>query len=514
MASTVPSTMINTIMDEFDYYTSELRVLEPFEYNGVYYLKQFVASPDIKSKGYNDFLSLFQNCFVCKSRLLKFIKIVDKNGPILLNSKLNRDQTEFVNNVCVGNFDIIVLDSSLLMNYERVQGGYPHLYFETKFTSEEKKPDLLQLAYRDYVTSGLLNRLIQNLLECNGYNNNEVIKSLDCFISCCRRTTYGDKFIQTAEWLKSIFKNINAKEDYEVIFIKSLIDTKVEKSLREGALVTSYHQANENILSLLRTARSEDAMIKMMTTRVAPENYQQKDPNAILKNGNIENALKFLGEFKNEIFSHDELSKLPHCITMSTKMPSTISAFERMKLSTSKKTYTSFASKCTNIKSITSISSLVAFLKENPESNIEINTLNMHPVYIAKTTLYPEKTNYPHLWLFANEFTVRQGWCKVKFVLPMYEYILTHKNIAFILDTKDISNRDKIKNCCLPEFLSNTYNKECGVAFQRINEMVQITMNHPDLALGVGTSISNGKIAHGRVILFKINGEEIRIIDV
>jgi hypothetical protein len=291
------------------------------------------------------------------------------------------------------------------------------------------------------------------------------------------------------------------------IYFEALLDTKIEEDLT-GAVVTAYHQCNDNILSLLECARTEEAMKKLIENRLNPLKYQQKDPNAIIKEGHIDNAEKLLGEFENSIFSHEELSNLPYCISINDKCNSTMNAFSKMRMDSKEKKSNSFASKCRKLNT-KSISELIDYLSENPNLLVEIMTLKLQPVYVANTTLFPEKTDYPHLWCFTNEFDVKRGWCKVKYILPMYKYIKTHKNIAFILETENIINRNKIKNCCLPEFLKTKYNKHCGVAFQRINSYTQISMKHKDLALGVGISVTNHKLVPE--IKIRVNGEELFI---
>lgn len=506
--------MTTDIMDDFDKYLDDLKYkLTPFEYKGVYYVKYYTTGIVDTSI----FDTLIQRCHVCKPRLKDFIRIEDQNGPILMSDKLNDEQKKHIKDICKGEYTIIVLTSKLLFNKEKIEGPFPHLFFESVFTPSEKKPNLITMAIRDYISTGMIDFLIANILKCNDNSPHEAIRSLECFITCADKATYGKKFIFNARWLISIFNNIitTSKPNERVhIYFKALLDTKIEEGLPNkegkisGVIVTSYHQSNDNILGLLRDAKSESAMTTLIENRLNPYKYQQKAPDAILKQGNIENTEKLLGEFKNEIYCHEELASLPHCITFKDTLTSSMDAFAAMKLNNKKTTSTSFASKCSKLN-FTTIKTVVDYLRSHPTSKVEVNTLNQVPVYIAKTTLFPEKTNYPHLWLFDPSIIVMSGWCKVKHILPMYEYIDSHKNIAFILETKDIINKDKIKNCCLPEFLITKYNKVCGVAFQRINEMVQITMKHTDLAIGIGSSLSYMKMV--RPLRIKINGEEMTI---
>jgi hypothetical protein len=186
-----------------------------------------------------------------------------------------------------------------------------------------------------------------------------------------------------------------------------------------------------------------------------------------------------------------------------------MNAFEEMKSSLKPKG--SFASRCSNIdiNSIKNMEDLYTYLEKNPYSDVFINSSGMHPLFIAKTTLDLNKLKVPHMWAFTRAIGIKSGWIKIKYIAPLYKYIDSHKNIAFIVEQNSVLDISKITNCCFPEFLSSAYSRTCDKAFEKINTLNKITIPSGDLAIGVGTSFSNSKLVQ-RVNL-KINGIEITI---
>jgi len=479
--------------------------LTPFEYNNVFYVHEYVSSISE-----NEIRSLFEidlhNCRFCIERIKKFCRISDQKGPILLQFFTHDSQINAINKICKGKFLPKILDNNLFLNYEKYFGGFPHVYFPTKYTTITNT-DIIQSAVNRYIRDGLLENLIKNLLMCNDNDQNEVIKSLECFIQCCLKATYGENFIKTAKWLISIMKSYSKNDNID-LYMKALIDAGIEKDL-SGAIVTKFHQANENILSLLQNARTEKTMTKLIEDRLNPYNYRRRDPSANLTAGNIENAMKHLGDFENTIMTHEEVSKLPYSISLISKNCGSMNIFEEMKSSLKPKG--SFASRCSNIdiKNIETFEELYSYLEKNPNKEVYINSNGMHPLYVAKTTLDKEKLKFPHMWAFSRSIKISSGWVKVKYIIPMYKYIESHKNIAFILEPENVLTKSEIRNCCFPEFLTSAYARTCDKAFERLNILKNITIPSGNTAIGVGTSISVSSLVQS--INIKINGVELKI---
>jgi hypothetical protein len=210
--------------------------------------------------------------------------------------------------------------------------------------------------------------------------------------------------------------------------------------------------------------------------------------------------------------THEEVSKLPHAIILNPYIKEkcgSMEAFEDMK--SGLKSKGSFASKCSNIsiKNIKTFDELYRYLEKNPNTELFINSNLANPLYIAKTTLDKEKIKVPHMWAFTKSIKISSGWVKVKYIIPMYKYIESHKNIGFILDSKNVLTKSEIQNCCFPEFLTPAYARTCDKAFERVNTLKKITIPSGDVAIGIGISISNSELV--RSINFKINGIELTI---
>jgi hypothetical protein len=194
-----------------------------------------------------------------------------------------------------------------------------------------------------------------------------------------------------------------------------------------------------------------------------------------------------------------------------------MSAFEEM-MSQIKLKKTSFASKCAprenvEISKISNMEELYSYLKKNPSSDVKIKALELHPLFLAKSSINPDVLLVPHMWAFTRSISISDdsdGWSNVKMIVPMHKYITTrHKNIAFILDDKNIQDKSGITNCCFPEFLAPAYARTCDKAFERLNTLKKAIIPTGDLAIGVGTSISHGKCTS--TVNLKVNGVQIRI---
>lgn len=437
---------INSSIKNFDDKLSLLNI-SPYEAEfedksqGVFYLKKYHNKISLGESMI--FTSDLHNCLHCKIRIDHFASLADKNGPILLNF-CNEKQKELVKKICSGPFDIYIIDNKFLMGYEKDVGGFPHVYFKTAFTEKDKKPLLIQQAVKRYISDGLFQNTMNNLIDCNDGKPSIAIDSLNCFIECCDAAVYGMKFINTAKWLINIMKRYNESGLHKSqLYLEALIDAGIEEDL-SGAVVTAYHQANNNIIPLLGDAKSKDAMIKLIASRLDPLKYQRRDTDAILTDGNIANAEKHLGDFVNTIMNFEDLEKIPECIKISSSkkleetVQSSLSGFASMRIKSQLKT--SFAAKCNNpedekrkceieIRKISSMSQLYNYLDNHNESKVEINTLSSHLVYIANTTLDREKIIPQHFWAFGRSFRITSSWCEVKYILPMYKYIISHKNI-------------------------------------------------------------------------------------
>lgn len=499
---------MSTLEEEIKVFDEKINSLSlsPYEYNGVFYLHEYNYSSLVNEEDIRIlFNSDVHNCKFCIQRIIKFIKIADKKGPILLQFFKREEQIAAINKFCTGTIVPKILDTKLLFSCDKNIGGFPHIFFSSNYTNKIKNPKVIQSAIYIYIKDNLLENLIKNLLLCNDNDSKEVIKSLECFTVCCSNATYGETFIQTAKWLISIMEGYSKSSNNVNLFVQALIDAGIEKTIY-GAVVTKFHQANANILSLLQNARSEEEMTTLIKDRLNPLNYRRRDSDAILSNGNINNAMKHLGDFENTIMTHTEVSKLPHCICLN----STMSLFNGMKTTKPQgKPQGSFASRCINVNN-TTIDELYKYFENNPNSNVYINnSSDMHPIYIAKTTLDKDIINFPHLWAFDRSIKIKSGWIKVKYIIPMNKYIESHKNIAFILDTESILKKSDIKNCCFPAFLTPAYARTCDKAFERLNTVSKITIPQGDVAIGVGTSISNSKLV--KSINIKINNVELTI---
>ena len=428
---------------------------------------------------------------------------------------------------------ISIEEGQMVGGHALEEGGYYHLTCnipkEKQTTVSRTQVALLRKAVQRY-GSELMPELVGRLL-ADGVD--EAILSLELMLTCLA-APYGVRFQPTVDWLLRIARVVKEKgtlpkhmtsANKHLFFLKILCLSPILED-NGTAVAPFYHTANHNILDLLKTADSVDGMTKMLTARLSPENYQR--PTAAPSLGQIANAEKELGDFSNSVMTQREcIEKYPQAIALSSanndSKNSSSSAYEQMKedvlKSSGSKSRGGFATRCgvgplsMMIKNISSIKELLEFLRKHPDTPIELQTTQMILSYASTSTLDQSRLKHPHLWAFLpgyarNAFGI-DGYMRLKIVLPMYEYIHGYKIVLFVPENVKIDR--PVGNCCFPEFLTSSYTRTCGTAFERMNTLSKIKIPDEPVMFGVGVSTTdaNGKLSHS--LMFRIDGELVQI---
>ena len=109
-----------------------------------------------------------------------------------------------------------------------------------------------------------------------------MIASLEIMLEILEEATYGEKFVASTRWFLNCFKrSVRPLNRISVVdqvqFIGNAICTApITTELGNQAAMPFYHQVNNNILNLLGSAQSKEAMQKMVEERLNPDYYQQK----------------------------------------------------------------------------------------------------------------------------------------------------------------------------------------------------------------------------------------------
>jgi hypothetical protein len=421
-----------------------------------------------------------------------------------------------------------VIDKTLFGPFE--VGGFMHWKPTINQVDPVSDFDFYQQVIDKYIRDGLIEKLIKDMISNEG-GFDSAITSLKLMDECCKKATYGDTFLGTVTWLKKFaiefterynglsIDQIKPKDKY-VLLTQLLFNGKVTKDFN-GGVCTNYHQANNNVLDLMKEAKSENAMVKMLTERLNPLNYLRRDETKVLSDKVVDQAIKILGDFKNTIMTHEQVSALKDCITLNNEVDvsSSLSGFEKMKLEAKSNTNKGFASRCgkdeefLEIKKITKIIELIEYIKLYPKTNLELSMTNMNPLKLVDSTLLTrvdedgdKLVKVPFFWAFSIGHISEVGFKKVSHIVPMWGFC-KYNNVYFGVDV----NKGDTRNCCFPDFLSDKYLRVLGPAFEKLNTTTQVNIpTDAKLAYGVGTS-SSDRDHKIKPLTFRINGTEIKI---
>ena len=340
-----------------------------------------------------------------------------------------------------------------------------------------------------------------------------LLQSIEIFIRIANDSTYGEKIIPGAKWLRMVLGKIdlyaNGKKTFDHLEAKELIPLIgdiIFSSQTDSGVITDYHQANGgNVLGLLQTAQSEEAMKKIMVQRMCPTSYQRRV--APPKMGNIKEAAKTLGEFTNTIHTLEELRELPNTVTVcdidggeAAEEGVTSDVYASLMTSAQKKDPQqgkfNFAARAkSSVLSPTTLTELMAMIKDGRITKLQLDVSSHSLTYTAKTTLNRDRIIHPYLWWYQQE---TQTKVRGKQVVTDITHTKTssHDNYTFRiegLDRKIYGWKDlgSTSNCCFPEFLETSVRRTCGPVFEAFNKRVPISVPSGPISLGVGTSVKN-----------------------
>lgn len=479
------------------------------------------------------------NCHVCAKRYAKTHAISDMDDSIYKCFKKidnNYHQSSDYKKLskhsaksCLQPINgLIVLDRGTLFNLDLTVGGYEHITrsinSEHQTTVKPARTQLIIDAIPRYVISGLFDRFLTRLILQGKI-------SLDLMRSCLDKVEYGTTFIPAVNWCFSVLTDLSThtrqwcyfSQKQKIAFaLHHIIRAGLSNDFR-GTIALLFQTSNDNIIGLLEDAKSESAMIAMCKSRLDPQRYQR--PTADASVGQITNAIKYLGDFKNTILTYIRAKELiPEIVWHGQNIAdqvdttSSMSGFAAQLAKTQiSKTTTSFASRCGDssitikINNIRNLTDFVKFSRDHPNIRVEISVDSGPVVYMAETTLDKDKIKHRHLWAYLNgrsksDFGMIDSWLPVSCTVPMYEYILGRKNVLFVI--RENKRASKYGNCCFPEFLTSAYHGICSTAYEGLNSTTEINVPDDQLMVGIGSSAVSENKLHSPIRL-RINNIEV-----
>lgn len=397
----------------------------------------------------------------------------------------------------------------------------------SEISSTEAK--LLEKAFQRYCSS-LLPQLLDTLLPKDGPGTplekiTRLQESLRIVESALSEAVYGNHLAPSVQWLLRIadffekegkLPHQRTKAQMWLLCAEMLLWTSIHPDGRSGSGVVSpvIQQAHGHVIPLMDKAVDKKAMIRMISDRMSPLNYQR--PTAAPTKGQVENAMATLGEFSNRVLTMEEAAALPHailCRSQETCTSSSMAAFQDMLgVTKPKKNPASLADRC---RGITTLTQLLSEMRNHPEKKLELQVQGMSRIYVAGTTLDPAKLCVPHLWAFLGSFPKNfpDEWSEVAVIHPLYEYLPQYRTILFVLHKVHHPPAvNTMTNCCFPEFLDVQYRRICRSAFEDINKRLSIKIKKGQtLAMGVGVSATNDAGKLNKPLKVRVDGRVYEI---
>ena len=410
--------------------------------------------------------------------------------------------------------------SSIMNLQTKSKGGFDHYYMNPSEVSS-KDVDLLLMNKAFHRYQRLMSTMFDKFMRQEDWDG--MITSLEIMLKILEGATYGHKFVASTTWALNCFKR-SEKPFYRMTLIeranfigKAICTAPIREEIGNQAVITFYHQFNDNILNLLESAKDEYSMKTMVEMRLNPNYYQQKT--AAPKAGAVAMAAEALGQFDVHIATVKQLETDPrfsNTIKIGNDSVSTpgqetdIYAGLRTKGQTSSipKGAAGFASRAGGKKD-----ELPSFVRRNYDgkytmticelmnhvTNGDINSVEVmyksdfYEMIITSTTLSQEKLIHPHTWLFLNNESPRfhtYKTIKVTHLVPIQSQ--THTNCAFVLEggREALRRRPYNSNACLGEFLNSKYHA-CKSTFMEVGRKIGTKVPDPsegELAFGFGVS--------------------------
>ena len=447
------------------------------------------------------FANLLCYCRTCSERAKELSKHIG-NGPIfkIVCDKFKElvDAINTKKDEC--NMQVVIHSGATLFNWPLKVGPFYHwtvpISETTRSTADAQTISMCHKAIRRYIVqNNSVHRIIIKLIA-------QGMDSLTLMSDIMKKSMYGDKLLNAVTWCMRVLTHINelshpfsAHTEVEQMnmCIQFLLWTHISKDFSCTVVSTVIQQTKDNILDLLEHAHNEKALLTMLNDRFNPLNYQRRDTTKELSAKYIENFATIFNEFENTVMTVEDIKKLESVIPTGTKS-------------------LNFADRCSidaaKIKKIQTIEQLVAYLRENPNSIVEIKGDSCSKMYLANTDLPDIFRKVKHFWAFIAGKERFDKWTQVTHVYAMYEQILNYCNVFFHIAGMKIDIKG---NCCFPELLSSEYTRAYGQAFERINTTTPITIPSGNVAYGVGTSGTNRDTKFATPILLRLNGIEITI---
>lgn len=407
----------------------------------------------------------------------------------------------------------------LLTEMVQMVGGFPHI-FTQKSDLTKKDRELIGKAFSQFC------QLIYQMLEKMDKDDIQALKEgIPVFLSALSQVTYAEGILKEPTlWLKAILDDIPIcfSELPEIQKMKligeAILSGNIVPGSNNSAALLYYHAVVGNVLDMLKVARDETALKKLMADRVDPSNYQNRTAAPSAQSVTISKD-----HFKNMVqtfLTWLELVKDHGAILVKgveKKEMTSAAALDLLKSQAGKK-LSKFSlggpresAAVSAFKRYPTIRGLLALLRSGEAYSLQVDGGLQTTAYLAKYEGVPKDTFiHPFLWCFLNGRTsFFQGFVEIACLQEIK--FDRFNNIFFI--PKNAGQSRKLnpirESIGIAEFLHTSIRRTHGTTFAELGRMVPITYpNTDDIGIAIGISV---EMLRSKPLVVKINGESAPI---
>lgn len=498
----LPTTANNQYdIDEFNYLATELKGNEvlPLKAGDYYFLYEHQLTSDDKQL-LKEKMDEYCRCRTCNYRVADLCSLTDvSNKPFIFTHNYDDPRLNELRKLANRIAKKPIINAKLVtqkMLYEPHGGGFMHLTAKMASVSNfiRYSPEKVQSAVNRYLRDGLFFQLADKVCAPG------ITESLDLLIEILDSATYGKTWLGAARWLrdnfKPEFKDLPEHVKWEHM-LKVIANATLYDDTGSQVVITYYHQANNSLLVLLETCDTKEQLKKKAEEMLSPTNYQR--PTAPASDGKVKIAMDMLGDFTNTYGSLSDLVAYGGVVPSEYKNTSSMSGFSAQlannKPKAAKNRAASFADRAT-VKKYTKISEIMDTMRNGDSVDIEIDGGNQ-VCCLVNTDLKREARLYDHFWYFAgglfsnscSQYNIKHGRNKVTGIMKL-------GNNSYLFAVENSKPRERGGNCCFPAFLTSSYSRTCGAAFEGLNKTTSIAKGTGPYAIGVGSSVKqeSGKL--------------------
>lgn len=506
-----------------------------------------VSSPVFESALYDLWDNNAEGCLCCDKRIRKYMSQSIPGNMFSFNND-NVDEA-YVRGADAANAAIKALEpipaSIKIHTGERLFNHVPDTHWSLPIDYGNNPPTILDnktiskivnIVHRYVIKDRFISRIICRLIDKRDDETFEQAierrtQKLDWFKQAMQNANYGQIYGSAHRIAANIFQLVSRSSYFDM----NLTDATV---LEIGVLlgVISVNNTNASVISQLNGImdifgmESMKDMSGVIEARANPRSYMRKkrpvvhrptgnqptnnrpagnQPTNIQPYQTRAAAHKLLGDFRNTIMTVDELESINNVVTLRNNNVSQNAVI--LPCVGGGAGAGASAGDGANNNEIT-MADLITYLRNNPDTNLELACGCLNRVYIATTTMSKDLLKFSdYLWLFFNQQdngTITQ-WERVTHVLPMYEQtpISLMKNVFF--RTENRPAQEVRHNCCLPSYLKNDYVRDYGRDYEAFNTTTPISVPNGPIAYGYGTTEANAIHKLFNVLHFRINGNEV-----